>query len=138
MRMGTYRSKKQRVLAACPRPHSGEKRAEKTIHNAFEIYAIIVSKPVGFGPLRTLFLSLMTTLIVWQSAGQTLHRSFRLREVGFCFGAGRETVSYPVDTKVAMTLDEAAEKDAAKANKQVPIGGYVSNPNEWRKDKREM
>lgn len=67
----------------------------------------------------------------------TLHRSFRTREVGFCFGAGRETVSYPVDTKVAMTLDEAAEKDAAKANKQVPLVGYVSNPSERHKDKSE-
>ena len=88
--------------------------------------------------MRILFLVFLTTLIALQSAGQTLHRSFRLREVGFCFGAGRETVSYPVDTKVAMTLDEAAEKDAAKANKQVPLVGYVSNPSERHKDKREM
>ena len=98
-----------------------------------------VPKPVGFGPLHNLFLAFLTTLITLQSAGQTLHRSFRLREVGFCFGAGRETVSYPVDTKVAMALDEAAEKDAAKVNKRgLLVVGYVSNPNEWRKNKRKM
>ena len=88
--------------------------------------------------MRILFLVLMVTLVAWQSAGLVLHRSLRTREAGVGLGTGSATVAYPVDAKVAKALDEAAEKEAAKANKQVPLVGYVSNPNEWRKDKREM
>ena len=44
----------------------------------------------------------------------TIHRSFRTREAGVGFGSGTAGVVYPVDSKVAAALDEAAEKDAAK------------------------
>lgn len=88
--------------------------------------------------MRILFLVLLVSLVAWQSAGLVLHRSFRTREAGFGLGTGKATVAYPVDAKVDKALDEAAEKDAAKANKQVPLVEYVSNPSERHKDKREM
>ena len=50
-------------------------------------------------------------LIVLQSAAISIHRSFRSREVGF---GGGVSASVPVDSKVAVALDEAAARDAAK------------------------
>ena len=62
----------------------------------------------------------LVLLIALQSAAVTIHRSFRTREAGFGFGTGKATVAYPVDSRVAAALDEADEKDAAKA--KVTIG----------------
>ena len=60
---------------------------------------------------RYIVLVLACVLVVLQSAGITIHRSFRSREVGF---GGGVSASVPVDAKVAQALDAAAEKDAAK------------------------
>ena len=60
---------------------------------------------------RCIVLILAYMLIVLQSAAISIHRSFRTREVGF---GGGVSASVPVDSKVAVALDEAAARDAAK------------------------